>query len=285
MYQMQEVVKRNYEYLSYQVHSDDFEQIDQRRRQVIDQVRLAQKTIAEMPPLENDTQLRDESIVVLGTYERAFDLDYGEVLNLKRSSKNSYEAMAAYFAAEDKAEAKLTEATLKLQQIQRVYASKNNMRVGGTDSVQQRLETKMKRAQEVNRYWRAIFLEYFRAATLYERAFELMEQKHPHNLERVRKELLKASQESVPKLRQMPAFHGNTSFRDIAADFLAYFERIANEQLVKIVGLFQKPRLTQADVDEVNSVIQYCNSMYELQVYNLNNASQVLFEDNIVPQP
>ena len=129
MNEMAVAVQKNFEYISLNVHSDEFEIIDSKRMEVMQQIILSKEKIKVMPPLDGDTRLRDAAVETLGEYQHAFELDYKDVISLKKKSRDSFEAMEAYWKAEDKAEEKVNSATGKLRKAQQTYASKNNMKV------------------------------------------------------------------------------------------------------------------------------------------------------------
>jgi len=166
MREMSAAVQKNFEYISFNVHNDEFELIESRRKEVIQQIIQSKEKIKEMPPLDGDTRLRDEAVETLTEYQHAFELDYKLLIGLKKKSKDSYEAMEEYWKAEDKAEEKVNKATVRLRKAQQVYASKNNMKVvDGKEN--DALEQKMTRIMAVNTYWREIYLQFFKASKEY----------------------------------------------------------------------------------------------------------------------
>ena len=103
MKEMAVAVQKNFEYISFNVHSEEFEQMETKRKEVTQQIIESKEKIRSMPPLEGDTRLRDEAVEALNEYLNAFELDYKNIIGLKRQSKDSFEAMEAYWKAEDKA--------------------------------------------------------------------------------------------------------------------------------------------------------------------------------------
>lgn len=280
MKEMAAAVQKNFEYISFTVHTDDYELMDAKRKEVIMQINESKDRIGKMPPIEGDTRLRDEAVEALKEYQHAFELDYKDIIGLKRKSKDSYEAMENYFKAEDKAEEKVNKATQRLRKAQQTYASKNNMRIVDARD-DDALEQKMARISAVNSYWRDIFLQYFRVSKEYDQMWDLLAQQKAGPLEHQRQVALKAAEDVLPALRAKPAFNGDREFRDQTIGIVEYYQKVANEDFSRIVELLNRKDMTQQDVDFVNGIVNRCNADHERLAYNWNIASQDLFKKNV----
>lgn len=280
MKEMAAAVQKNFEYLSFIVHSEEYDRMDEKRREVVNQIVEARNKISQMPALDDDTRLRDEAVVVLGEYKNAFDLDYKEIISLKKKSKDSFEAMKGYFTAEDEAEEKLNKATQRLRKAQRVYASKNNMTVvdGKADD---ELERKMGKAKATNSYWREIFIDYFKVSEAYDIMWESLNQRKASAIDTERKKVIKTIDAVLPLIKAKPPFNGDTEFRDQTIAVIDYYRKVADQQFATISELLNKKEMTQADIDTVNAIINQCNADHEQLAYNWNIASQELFRKNV----
>ncbi len=279
MKEMAAAVQKNFEYISFNVHSEEFDLMEAKRNEVTQQIIRSKEKIKNMPPLDGDTRLRDEAVETLTEYQHAFELDYKDVIGLKRKSKDSYESMEAYWKAEDKAEEKINKATTRLRKAQQVYASKNNMKVvdGKNDDV---LEQKMAKITAVNNYWRDIYLEFFKVSKEYDTMWDLLSKEKPLPLDQQRKQVMKAIDRSLPILKAKPGFNGDVEFRDQTVNLLEYYHKVAEQDFAKIVDVLSK-KPTQEEIDQVNAIINNCNADHERLVYNWNIASQDLFKKNV----
>lgn len=286
MKEMTVAVQKNFEYISLNVHlptgqagSDEFELLEARRNEVMQQIMLSKEKIKKMPPLNGDTRLRDEAVETLNEYQHAFELDYKAIIGLKQKSKDSFQAMEAYWKAEDKAEEKVNKATSRLRKAQQVYANKNNMKVvdGKEDNV---LEEKMARISAVNNYWREIYLESFKVSKEYDLLWDILSREKAEPLDHQRKEVIKIVDQVLPLLKGKPGYNGDVEFRNQTTDLLEYYQRVAKIDFVKIVEVLRK-KPTQEEIDLVNSIINTCNADHERLVYNWNIASQDLFKKNV----
>ncbi len=282
-YIMKEVtatVQKNFDYISFSVHSEEYDQLETKRKEVVDEILKAKGNIRQMPALEGDTRLRDEAVQVLDEYKSAFELDYKNIIALKSKSKDSYGAMEAYFEAQDKAEEKVNKATKQLRKAQHVYAEKHDMKVVDNKS-DDLLEAKMKKVMDVNNYWRSIFLDYFKVSKQYDRMWDVLPQQKATVLDRERVQAIRVIDLVLPSLKTKPAFNGDTEFRDQTINMIEYFHLVSSGEFRRIVEILGKKSLEQKDVDEVNGIINKCNSDHERLSYNWNIASQDLFRKNV----
>ena len=273
-------IQKNFEYIALSIHSEDYDQLEKKRKEVVDGIADAKTHVREMPPLEGDTKLRDEAVEVLNEYKTAFELDFKSILNLKRKSKDSYEAMEAYFSAQDKAEEKVNKATQQLRKAQRVYAAKNNMKVVDSkgDDV---LEKKMNKIIEVNDYWRSIFLTYFKVSRQYDRMWDALSEQKASPLNHQRELTIKLIDQVLPELSKKADFHGDSEFRNQTINMIEYYRQVAQIDFGKIIDVLNKKSMEHKDVEEVNSIIAKCNADHERLAYNWNIASQDLFRKNV----
>jgi len=273
-------VQKNFEYISLTIHSEDYDQLEKKRKEVVDGIAAAKAHVREMPPLEGDSKLRDEAVDVLNEYKTAFELDFKSILTLKRKSKDSYEAMEAYFTAQDKAEEKVNKATRQLRKAQQIYAEKHNMRVvdSKSDDV---LEMKMNKIIEVNDYWRSIFLNYFKVSKQYDKLWDALSEQKATPLNHQRNLTIKVIDQVLPELNRKSDFHGDSEFRSQTINIIEYYRQVAEVDFGKIVDVLNQKSMEQKDVEEVNSIINKCNADHERLAYNWNIASQDLFRKNV----
>ena len=286
MKEMAVAVQKNFEYISFNVHlpteqagSEEFEQMEVKRKEVMEQIIQSKEKIKSMPALDGDTHLRDEAVEALLEYQHAFELDYKDIIGLKKKSKDSYEAMESYWKAEDKAEEKVNKATNRLRKAQQTYASKNNMTVadGKTDNA---LDQKMARITAVNNYWREIYLPFFKVSKEYDLLWDVLSREKSDPIDRQRGQVIRAASDVLPLLKAKPAFNGDVEFRDQTIDLLEYYQRVAETDFTKIVEVLSK-KPTSEEIDLINSIINKCNADHERLVYNWNIASKDLFKKNV----
>lgn len=280
MKEIADAVRTNHDYIVITVHSDDYEEMERRRQAVIQQIEKSRDSVMAMPSFEGDTQLRDAAVVALKEYETAFRLDYKEIIGLKKKSKDSYEQMEEYFKAEDRAEEKINQSTLKLKRAQKAYASRYNMSIAPSRS-EDLLEEKMERIKAVNTYWRKIFILYFKVSKQYDYMWDALQNQKAGPLDHQRTLVMDVIQEVLPELEKLEDFRGDHEFKEQTIAIIQYYQSVAQGPFENIVHLLQKKSMEQADIDAINNIITKCNADHERLAYNWNIASQDLLRKNV----
>ena len=283
MKEMIATVQKNFEYISFSVHSEEYDQLEAKRKEVVAEIVKAKANVHQMPPLEGDSRLRDEAVSVLEEYQNAFELDFQKIIGLKRKSRDSFEAMEAYFEAQDKAEEKVNKATKQLRIAQHSYAEKHNMKVVDNKSDDE-LEVKMNKVIAVNNYWRSLFLDYFKISRQYDRMWDELPQQKANPIERERQQVIKVIDRVLPSIKSKSDFNGDHEFRDQTVNIVEYYRSVATNDFKRIVEILNTKKLEQKDVEEINRIINQCNADHERLTYNWNIASQDLFRKNVDKQ-
>ena len=127
--QYQVINSKNMEYLQYNVHSDDINLIEKKRTGLINQINQSLQASQALPPFKGDTTLKAGMIGILNDYLNAFQVDFKAINLLKQSSYESFKALEDYYAALDKAEAKLQENTKAFKGLQTLWQKQNYKRI------------------------------------------------------------------------------------------------------------------------------------------------------------
>lgn len=280
MKEMITTAQKNFEYISFSVHSEEYDQLETKRKEVVGEIVKAKSHIQQMPPLDGDTRLRDEAVSVLDEYQNAFELDYQKIIGLKRKSRDSFESMEAYFEAQDRAEEKVNKGTKKLRNAQHVYAEKHNMNVVNNKSDDE-LEIKMNKVIAVNSYWRSLFLDYFKISKQYDRMWDVLPLQNANAIERERLQVVNVIDQVMPGLKSKTDFKGDREFRDQTINMAEYFLLVTTKEFKRIIEILNKKALEQKDIEEINGIISKCNADHERLTYNWNIAAQDLFRKNV----
>lgn len=281
--EQRQTVKKNLDYISFSVHSEDYKLIEAKRKEVLRQITQSKGKIAKMPPFEGDTRLRDEAIEVLAQYQNAFEGDFKEVLHLKKERQNSLEAMEAYFKAQNKAEDEVNKATQKFNKVQTDFAKKNNLTFGSGDDDDD-LSSQMQTIASLNQYARGIFLEYFKVSKAFAEMLDVLNEQKGALLDRKRRDVIEAADKALPKLKDYGDFKGDREYLDQTVSLTEYYQRLAKNEFEKIATLFNKKSgITREDANYINQVLRDYNANAEMLVYNLNMANNDLLQKNIAP--
>jgi hypothetical protein len=277
--QHNQLVAKNLEYVQYSVHSDDVQEVEAKRIEVIQQLGKAILKVGTLPDYEKDDVMKDELLVVLKQYLESFEIEFTEINMLKARSSDSYEAMQEYFEAQDAAEKKLGQAADQYQKSQRVFAAKNNIRLLPAEE-----NSEIDQINKVNAYYRVVFAKHFRVSKINAAFTDAMNQKDFESMEKSRQKLLNACQEELKKLKLFPDFKGNTAFRDTGIEMIKFYKNLAEDRYITMIRIFKKEEKSQEDIDTYNEVINTINTKVSELTNQFNNALNNLLRSN-VPKP
>ncbi len=273
------IVNKNLEYVQYSVHSDDYNEVEQKRLELIKQLAQAIVKVAALPAYEDDAGMRNEMEEVLKLYLESYEIEFSEINDLKRESKESFEAMERYLEAQDAAEKKIADAAERFQDAQRAFAKKHYITL-----LEGEKNTEIEQINQVNAYYRAVFLKYFKVSKQHSEVSEAMQAREAEQMDKARLKLQQITQSELKILRLMPDFNGDTAYRDGAIAILEFYQDLAQNGYKKVVDVLKKEQLTQEDVDVYNEVIENYNTNATRLINEYNQALDQLLKNN-VPKP
>lgn len=282
--EMNQIVVKNLEYISQSVHSDNFEAIEAKRKNVIRQIQDAHKSVNNQEAFKNGEQLKIESLAVLGMYKKVFELELSEANMLKQTSQESYEAMERYFKSQDRAEKSLGKAGDRFQRASKSYAKKHkidNLKEEG--EVDPAVESQLKRIADVNAYTRKLFLAYFKVSKYNGIFFDAVNGQNKAGLEGKRRKVVMAANDILTHLNSMKGFRGDTDFLDKTKAIVQFYKDISENGYKSIVTVMKKKQseLSQKDVDGYNMAIEKSNKQSPKLLNEFNEAQKRLLQKNI----
>lgn len=273
------IVSKSLEYVQHSVHSDDVAGVERKRIELINQIGVATTNVNNQPTDKATAGLKADMLSVLNAYKEAFRNEFSTLLQLKVESDNSYEAMQKYLDAQDAVEKKLAQAADRFLLAQKEFAKKNNILLVESDR-----NSEINQINRLNNYHRAVFLRYFRLSKRNAAVLDAMGKQDAKLMEKERLLLLEESKQELKMLGLMPAFNGDTDFRDATSRIAAFHKDMAENDFAKVVAALRKKEMTQEDVDAYNKAVDRYNSESGPLIDGYNQASEKLFKKN-VPKP
>ena len=272
-------MEKNIEYISFSIHSEDYDLIEKKRLELIESVRESIRKVRRLPPFEGSVRLRNETLDVFFLYLDAFEKDFAEAISHRKKGLDSYEMLEAYLDIETRAEEKLSTAIEKMGKAQEKFAEKNNLRITGNKK--SKLELQLEKINELSAYSRYIFLRYFYVSKSFADLISVLHERDSKSLDKKREKVIELSAASIKELKKMKPFEGDAEYRDQTIDIIEYFMNLSRRELKRISTLFDKEGLTQKDADYINQFIIDYNANIEQLVYNWNIAYQDLWRNHV----
>ena len=263
------ITAQHINYISYSVHSDDYNETEKRRLAVINQLEKSIDKIGKISAYDGEDKLKAVSIEVLEQYLGVFKVELNEANVLKQDSKSSYEAMEQYFKAQDKAEEKLDKASKKFDKAQAEFAKKHELKFESDDESSSDI---FSRISKVNNYTRELFLIYFKVSKANAIFYDALNERKGGAMEKTRRDLLTQASQGLALLRGKGAFMGDSRLLESTKKLITYYRNVAGKEYAELTRIVKnQDKLTQDDVNNYNKIIE---SMPKKEQTLINDYSQ-----------
>lgn len=255
---MNNIVDANMDYVAKSVHSDNDNKIEKRRLEVIDNLNIAIRSFGGAN-FKGGEEMKAEALAVVKIYKATFEQDYANVNQLQAKSQDGYEFMQRYFEAQEKANAKLRNASAHFDTIQEKFAAANNINlIKNEDKASQKMEL----AGRVMKYQRQVYLSYFRVYKDNGRFLDAMAAGKPDEMKKQLDSLNKHLPITQAELGKMGAFEGEGGYLQATVATVNYIRTMTQGSYPKLIAIKEKDSktYTQQEVDTFNKIIQDLNT-------------------------
>lgn len=280
-----QVVENGFQFLTYAVHEPDVQKANARREELQGFVEQALANVKAAGDWQGDGSLRESVEEVIETHLKALREDYVELWELRSQRNGSSEAMQAFFDAQLVMEQEAQEATERLQEVSRDFAKTHGLRLENTGD-ESPLMRRMKKVNQVNEYYRTLFLVYFKAARDQEALMPLVNGGQWSAL----KDRLGPVADSLAHYRNEAndagPFDGDDALREGVMAHLDFYQAMVNTHfpvMIK-VGAMPANEVTPADGDQYNEAITFFNTKGAALGQQFQQQSQAFLQRHI-PKP
>ena len=260
-------------YLSGMSHGKSARKVEKRRLEVVQAINDTRFNIMGMPPFKGDRTLKDTTVAYLKILNSVFNEDYGKIVNMEEIAEQSYDLMEAYMLAQEKANEKLHQASLRQAEMQKKFAEKHNITL--VDDGKSESEAKMEVAGSVMKHYNDIYLIFFKANKQEAYLMDAVNQKNINSIEQNISSLQNFAEQGLEKLKDLKGYNNDGSlivacrnilnfYRDEAKKGSAFTDFFLKEEsFTKLKKQFDsKPssKRTQQDIDQFNKAVDEVNS-------------------------
>lgn len=293
--QHRSIMENVWDYTSSVSHGKSARKVEKRRKEVIQSIEDAQKSIAKLKPFNNDASLRDSVLSYLEISHVVLSENYGKIVDMEVIAEQSYDAMEAYLMAQEIANQKLDEVEQMMINEHRSFAAANNITIIENNDP---LTKKMQKAGEVIKYYNTIFLLFFKSNKQEAYLIEALSKSDLNAIEQNRSTLEKYANEGLANIDTIKSFSGDLSMVAATKQFLKFYKDesenkikgmtnffMEKEKFEKIKAAFDaksKNAKTQKDYDQFNDAVNSVNKAsadYNAINNELNNNRQK-YNDN-----
>jgi hypothetical protein len=266
------ISQRYLSYISETAHGNKLRKIEQKRREVVNALKAVQTNVTKLKPYKGDTLLKRNYETYITMLNSVFNEDYGKIVDLEEIAEQSYDKMEAFLLAQEQADAKLNQAQDQFANAFEKYAAANNIRLLDNKS---KLEKKMMKIGQANKYYRQIYLVFFKTFKQEAYLLDAIQHKDVNGVEQNRNTLKKYSLEGLAKLDTARAFKSNQTLLQSAKKYLLF----AKNEADKII-FFNEYTMRTDEFDKVKKAYETSGKnktkeeidSYNLAVKNINKA-------------
>ena len=259
-------------YLSGMSHGKSARKVEKRRMEVLQAISDTKFSIMGMPPYKGDRTLKDTTVAYLKVLNNIFNEDYGKIVNMEEIAEQSYDGMEAYMLAQEKANEKLQQASVRQNEMQKQFAAKNNITIIESESAS---EAKMKIAGKVMKHYNDVYLIFFKAYKQEAYLMEALNQKKVNSIEQNLNSLQSFSEQGLEKLKELRGYNNDGSLIIACRNLLNFYKEeskkgttmtdfyLKEENFAKLKKQFDsKPgsKRTQQDIDQFNKAVNDINT-------------------------
>ncbi|HKO79361.1 MAG TPA: hypothetical protein VJU78_03160 [Chitinophagaceae bacterium] len=260
-------------YLSGMSHGKSARKVEKRRLEVVQAINDTRFNIMGMPPFKGDRTLKDTTVAYLKILNNVFNEDYGKIVNMEEIAEQSYDLMEAYMLAQEKANEKLHQASLRQAEMQKRFAEKHNITL--VDDGKSESEAKMEVAGNVMKHYNEVYLIFFKANKQEAYLMEAVNQKNINSIEQNINSLQNFAGQGLEKLKDLKGYNNDGSLIVACRNILNFYKDEAKkgsaftdfflkeESFTKLKKQFEsKPssKRTQQDIDQFNKAVNEVNA-------------------------
>lgn len=276
------------DYLSYRsavAHSKNARKIENKRKALLQSVKDGTKKVAAMPSYKGDKSYRDSTVAFLKMTYHILNDDYGKIVNLEEVAEQSYDAMEAYFLAQDLANEKSDQSFENLRLVQTNFAYTHGVIISEANKDQ--LQRKAELNSLISNYHRTLYMLFFKSYKQESYLLEALKNKDINAIEQNNNTLIKYAEEALVKLDTMKAFRNDRSLVAACKQIQEFYKSecketealvdffIKEENFNKIKSSMDAKKAsekTAADIDLYNKAIADLNKA----ITNFNNLNSRL---------
>lgn len=260
--------------------------VESKRKEIILSVSAAQTKIKALGPYKGDKSYRDSTVKFLDMAYKVLNEDYSKIVNMEEVAEQSYDAMEAYYLAQDLASAKLDKAGIMVDSAFYAFARKYNVTIreeGMSD-----LSKKVQKASAAMAYQRKIYLIFFKPYKQEAYLWDAINKKNLSGIEQNKNSLVSLAEEALQKLDTSKAYNNDRTLINVTKEFQNFYKEecknkigLASDLIIKEENYNKAKKAFEAkkpadrkqqDVEAYNTSV----NEYNQAVNNYNTASTAL---------
>jgi hypothetical protein len=272
-------------YMSVAAHRHRAKKVEKVREQTLETIANCRSKTVSLPRYKGDNSLRQSSIDYIQFCYRIFNEDYTKIVNMEEIAEQSVDEMQAYLLLQEMTSQKLKEASARMNQAEKDFASKYNVSLVETND---ELSEKLSMAGKINHYTDNLFIIFFKCNWEDDQMTKAYNAKKINDAEQARNSLVHFVEEGKTNLQadSLRNFMGNPALANQCLEALRFYEHLATVDAPKMTDYYLKEEnfekikknmeakssgRTKQDVDTYNQAVKDINAA--VNQYNQLNQS------------
>ncbi|TAD85563.1 MAG: hypothetical protein EAY75_11070 [Bacteroidetes bacterium] len=281
---------------------------ERKYRDYMEQIDESNAALSSVPSYKGDRSLQNGIREYLKLVRNVMSENYSKVVNMEEIAEKSYDNMEAYLLMNKQLDEKMSEASAKLNALQKDYCVRNNITLVENTTEQ---SNKMDKLGDVMDYKNENYLIFFKCAYQNDVLLEAVEANNVVAMEQARTALKKYAEEGLAKMDTMKNFKGDPTLKMACKNALQFFKREADKAAIytdyamkekaflqqkKAFESNAKARSDNAEIDKFNKAVDDFNkagkelneagnalNKERAEAYNNYNKATTTFLDTHVP--
>jgi hypothetical protein len=267
------VTKDMWDYTSSIARSKGARKIENRRQEVLAQLKTAKKNVESRPSFNNQDDIKIAFVNYLRLNYDILNDDYEKIVNLEEIAENSYSEMEAYMTLQDQVNQKMAETNDQLDLAVDAFATSNSITLIKGET---KLSEKMKRASLAFDYRKPLYLIFFKAYIEESKFLNALNKKDMAAAEQAKNAMVEAANEGLTALKEIKAYNGDGSLKLACMDMLKFYLKEGTTDFPAMLDFYakqdtfikidaaikskKKSEITKAESDEFNKAVNEYNA-------------------------
>jgi hypothetical protein len=270
--EFKQITTEMWDYTSAAAHGKSARTVENKRKEIVTQLTKSIAKISHLQDFKGDASYRDSVVSYLKLNKLVLNEDYAKIVDMEEIAEQSYDAMEAYMLAKEKADDKMSAASLMIDEQERKFAASNGITLLENDD---KISKKLAEASKVYKYYNVIYLIFFKS---YKQELYVLDAQNKGDfnaMEQNKNALAKTSAEGKTKLAEVKPYKGDGTVKAACLEMLTFYEKettkftdisnyfLQKEKFEKIKTSFdaKKPaQRTKPDVDQFNAAVNDFNA-------------------------
>ncbi len=257
---------KKWQYVKSMTRGKSAKKVEAKRKALIEEYAKVRTQLGKVRTYKKDSLLRPAVMEYLKLTQQVLREDYGEIVDLEKIAEESFDGMEAYLLAQERANAKLNQTAINVNQARDEYGALNDVVI--QEGSASKLNQKIEKGAKALSYYNQNYLIFFKAFHQERYVFDAISRGDISSLEQSSNSLLSISEEGLEKLKSAENYNGDASLKIATKNVLNFMKAQAENEYPQLTEfLFMQDEVASAG-KKLESKKQKDRTKKEIDSYN-----------------